>query len=134
MAAERKLWYPPTIRYSGDPYSSVAFNHFSLIVQNVSGLEASEYLKRAILGPIGVGRVACRTTTGMSGTKWAAAGNGLMGARAISHAARGRRERTDRRTPASRRVEINRESLERFFDAVTDRYVACDGTVVNGGG
>jgi hypothetical protein len=30
-------------------------------------------------------------------------------------------------------VEINRESLERFFDAVTDRYVACDGTVVNGG-
>ena len=38
------------------------------------------------------------------------------------------------RTPASRKVEIDRESLERLFDAVTDRYVACDGTVVNGGG
>ena len=68
----------------------------------------------------------------MSGTKWAAAGNGLMGARDFSCCARA--TGTDGRTPASRRVEINRESLERFFDAVTDRYVACDGTVVNGGG
>ena len=132
MATDRAALVSP-----GDPYSSVAFNHFSLIVQNVSGLEASEYLKRAILGPIGVGRVAYRTTTGMSGRKWAAAGNGLIGARDFigsGFSCCARATGTDGRTPASRRVEIDRESLERFFDAVTDRYVACDGTVVNGGG
>ena len=32
-------------------FSSVSFNHFSLIFENVSGMEASEYLKQAILGP-----------------------------------------------------------------------------------
>jgi hypothetical protein len=36
-------------------------------------------------------------------------------------------------TPASKREEIDRTSLERLFGAVTERYVACDGTVVNGG-
>jgi hypothetical protein len=36
------------------------------------------------------------------------------------------------RTPASKRAEIDRVSLERLFSAVTQRYVACDGTVVNG--
>ena len=38
------------------------------------------------------------------------------------------------RTPASRRAEIDRESLQRLFGAVTERYIACDGSVVNGGG
>ena len=78
-----KLWYDPgkPATYNGKAYSSVAFNHFSLIFENISGWEASEYLKRAMLGPLGVGRVAYRTTAGMGGTKWAAAGNGLMGAR-----------------------------------------------------
>ena len=95
-----KLWYAPGKpgTYNGKAYSSVAFNHFSLIFESISGWEASEYLKRAMLGPIGVGRVAYRTTAGMGGTKWAAAGNGLMGARdfmrvGLSHAARGRLER-----------------------------------------
>ena len=37
------------------------------------------------------------------------------------------------RTPDSKRAEVDRESLERLFAAVTERYVACDGTVVNGG-
>jgi CubicO group peptidase (beta-lactamase class C family) len=35
------------------------------------------------------------------------------------------------RTPASRKAEIDRESLKRLFAAVTERYVACDGSVVN---
>jgi CubicO group peptidase (beta-lactamase class C family) len=37
------------------------------------------------------------------------------------------------RTPASRRAETDRESLKRLFASVRERYVACDGTVVNGG-
>ena len=36
------------------------------------------------------------------------------------------------RTPASRKAEIDQESLARLFAAVTEPYVACDGTVVNG--
>jgi CubicO group peptidase (beta-lactamase class C family) len=36
------------------------------------------------------------------------------------------------RTPASKRAEVDRVSLERLFAAVTDRYVTCDGSVVNG--
>jgi hypothetical protein len=38
------------------------------------------------------------------------------------------------RTPASRKAEIDRESLKRLFAAVDERYVACDGTVVSDGG
>ena len=69
----------------------------------------------------------------MSGTKWAAAGNGLMGARDFSCCARATETDgpTDSRLPEG---GIDRESLERLLYAVTDRYVACDGTVVNGGG
>ena len=155
-------------------------------------------LTQAILGPIRVGRVAYRMTTGMGGTKWAAAGNGLMGARDFMRVGylmlregdwNGRRIfpaswlrrftgstaypnlRSNRdcywgakypadlyrtsgsgqnwvlvvpsldllltyngRTPASRKAEIDRESLKRLFAAVDERYVACDGTVVNDGG
>jgi CubicO group peptidase (beta-lactamase class C family) len=192
------LWYPPDsiFLYPGDPYSSVAFNHFSLIFQNVSGLEASAYLKAALLNPIGVGTVAYKLNKGMGTVKFAAAGNVLMTARDFMRVGylmlhegdwKGKRLfpdswlrsftdtttyinlRSNRdcywgtqypadlyrstgsgqnwvlvvpsldllltyngRTPASRRVEIDRESLERLFDAVTDRYIACDGTVVNG--
>jgi CubicO group peptidase (beta-lactamase class C family) len=196
-----RLWYEPgkPSTYGGKrTYSSVAFNHFSLIFENVSGREASEYLKSGIFGPIGVGRVGYRITTGMNGTKWAAAGNGLMGARDFMRVGylmlhegdwKGKRIfptswlrrftqstaylnlRSNRdcfwgakypadlyrttgsglnwvlvvpsldllltyngRTPASRRAEIDRESLQRLFGAVTERYVACDGSVVNGGG
>jgi Beta-lactamase len=195
-----RLWYDPGKpgAYNGRTYSSVAFNHFSLIFENVSGKEASEYLKSAILNPIRVGKVGYRLTAGMDGTRWAAAGNGLMTARDFMRVGylmlhegnwSGRRIfpaawirrftgstaypnlRTNRdcywgakypadlyrtigsgqnwvmvvpsldllltyngRTPASKRAEIDRESLERIFAAVTERYVACDGSVVNGGG
>ena len=195
-----KLWYSPgdpSAFRGGEPYSSVAFNHLSLIFENVSGREASEYLKSALLNPIGVGRVAYRLTSGMGGVKFAAAGNALMGARDFMRVGylmlhegdwNGRRIfpaswlrrftgstaykniRSNRdchwgakypadlyrttgsgqnwvlvvpsldllltyngRTPASRKAEIDRESLKRLFAAVTERYVACDGTVVNGG-
>ena len=195
-----RLWYTPgkPATYDGRTYSSVSFNHFSLIFQNVSGMEAGEYLKQAILGPLRVGQVGYRITTGMGGTKWAAAGNGLMGARDFMRVGYlmlregdwdGRRIfpaswlrrftgstaypnlRSNRdchwgakypadlyrtsgsgqnwvlvvpsldllltyngRTPASRKAEIDRESLKRLFAAVNEGYVACDGTVVNGGG
>jgi CubicO group peptidase (beta-lactamase class C family) len=195
-----KLYYEPgkPSTYDGKrSYSSVAFNHFSLIFENVSGREASEYLKSAILDPLGVGRTGYRLTTGMGGTKWAAAGNGLMSARDFMRVGylmlhegdwKGKRIfpaswlrrftgstayanlRSNRdcywgakypadlyrttgsgqnwvlvvpsldllltyngRTPASRKAEIDRESFEGLFDAVEERYVACDGTVVNGG-
>jgi CubicO group peptidase (beta-lactamase class C family) len=36
------------------------------------------------------------------------------------------------RTPASRKVEIEQQSLARLFASVTERYVTCDGTVVDG--
>jgi hypothetical protein len=36
------------------------------------------------------------------------------------------------RTPASRKTEIDQESLARLFASVTEPYVACDGTLVNG--
>ena len=195
-----RLYYDPgkPAAYKGTrTYSSVAFNHFSLIFENVSGQEAGEYLSRAILAPIGVGRVAYKVTEGMGGTKFAAAGNQLMGARDFMRVGylmlhegdwSGRRIfpaswlrrftgsaaypniRSNRdcswgaqypadlyrttgsgqnwvlvvpsldllltyngRTPASRKAEIDRESLKRLFAAVTERYVGCDGRVVNGG-
>ena len=193
-----KLWYPPdsASTYLGDPYSSVAFNHFSLIFKRVSGLEASEYLKSGLLGPIGVGTVAYKLATGMGNVKFAAAGNALMGARDfmrigylmlhegdwngirifpaswIQHFTgstaypnlRSNRDcrwgtqyppdlyRTtgsgqnwvpvvpsldllltfNGRTPASRKLEIEQQSLARLFASVTEPYLSCDGTLVNG--
>ena len=193
-----QLWYPPdsVSAYPGDPYSSVAFNHFSLIFKHVSGLEASEYLRTSLLDPIGVGPVDYKLTKGMGTVKYAAAGNALMTARdfmrvgylmlhegdwkgnSIFPAAwlqhftastayinmRSNRDcywgtqypadlyRTtgsgqnwvlvvpsldlllsyNGRTPVSRKPEIDRESLARLFAAVTEPYVACDGTLVNG--
>ena len=192
------LWYPPdsVSSYAGDPYSSVAFNHFSLIFQNVTGLEASAYLRADLLNPIGVGTVAYKLSKGMGTVKYAAAGNALMTARDFMRVGylmlhegdwkgnrlfpapwlrhftdttayinmRSNRDcywgtqypadlyRTtgsgqnwilvvpsldllltyDGRTPVSRKPEIDRESLTRLFAAVTEPYVACDGTWVNG--
>jgi CubicO group peptidase (beta-lactamase class C family) len=187
----------PSSYTKGSPYSSVAFNHLSLIFRNVSGKEASVYLKSAILDRIGVGKTAYKLTSGMGDTRYAAAGNALMGARDFMRVGylmlhegdwNGRRIftaawlrrftgstaytniRSNRdcrwgakypadlyrttgsglnwvlvvpsldllltfngRTPRSKRDEVDRESLQRLFAAVTERYVACDGTVVNGG-
>ena len=187
----------PSSYTKGSPYSSVAFNHLSLVFRNVSGKEASVYLKSAILDRIGVGKTAYKLTSGMGDTRYAAAGNALMGARDFMRVGylmlhegdwNGRRIftaawlrrftgstaytniRSNRdcrwgakypadlyrttgsglnwvlvvpsldllltfngRTPRSKRDEVDRESLQRLFAAVTERYVACDGTVVNGG-
>ena len=192
------LWYPPdsSFLYPGDPYSGVAFNHFSLIFQNVSGLEAGAYLRATLLNPIGVGTVAYKLSKGMGTVKFAAAGNALMKARDFMRVGylmlhegdwKGNRlfpaswlrnftdttayinMRSNRdcywgtqypadlyrttgsgqnwvlvvpsldllltyngRTPVSRKPEIDRESLARLFAAVTEPYVACDGSMVNG--
>ena len=193
-----KLAYAPgkPSSYDGNAYSSVAFNHLSLVFRNVTGKEASVYLEQAILDRIGVGRTEYKLTDGMEDTKYAAAGNVLMGARDFmrigylmlhegdwngrrifpaswlrqftgSTAYRNIRSNRDcawgakypadlyrttgsgsnwvlvvpsldllltfnGRTPSSKRAEVDRVSLERLFAAVTERYVACDGTVVNG--
>ena len=193
-----RLWYDPgkPSQYGGKTYSSVAFNHLSLVFQNVTGKEPGAFLQQAILTPIGVGKVAYKLTSGMDGWKYAAAGNALFTARDFARLGylmlhegdwSGRRlfaaawlrrftgstaypnVRTNRdcywgarypadmyrtigsgqnwilvvpsldliltfngRTPKSKGDEVDRESLERLFAAVTDRYVACDGTVVNG--
>ena len=193
-----KLAYAPgkPSAYDGSAYSSVAFNHLSLVFRKVTGQEASVYLEQAILDRIGVGRTAYKVTSGMGDTKYAAAGNVLMGARDFmrigylmlhegdwsgrrifpaswlrrftgSTAYRNIRSNRDcawgakypsdlyrttgsgsnwvlvvpsldllltfnGRTPSSKRAEVDRVSLERLFAAVTERYVACDGTVVNG--
>jgi CubicO group peptidase (beta-lactamase class C family) len=180
----------------GSTYSSVAFNHFSLIFRNVSGLEPGAYLRQAILDPIGVGLMAYKLTPGMGDYTWATAGNGLTSARDFarvgylmlhegdwngnrifpaswlqqftgSAAYRNIRSNVDcrwgskyprdlyrttgsgqnwvlvvpsldlvvtfnGRTPNSLAAEIDSTSLSRLFAAVTEPYVACDGTIVNG--
>jgi CubicO group peptidase (beta-lactamase class C family) len=187
----------PSTYTKGSTYSSVAFNHLSLVFRNVTGKEASVFLHQAILDRIGSGRTEYKLTSGMGDTKFAAAGNALLTARDFMRVGylmlhegdwNGRRIfpaawlrrftgstayqnlRTNRdcrwgakypadlyrttgsgqnwvlvvpsldllltfngRTPASKREEVDRVSLERLFAAVTQRYVACDGTVVNGG-
>ena len=193
-----RLYYPP-----GDPagyakgstYSSVAFNHFSVIFRNVTRLEPGVYLRQGILDPIGVGRMAYKVTPGLGDYRWAAAGNGLASARDFArltylllhegswagtrifpaewlrqfttspayHNIRsnvdcrwGARYPADMyrtagsgqnwalvvpsldmmltfngRTPGRLAAEIEVNTLEKLFAAVTERYVACDGTVVN---
>lgn len=187
----------PSTYTKGSTYSSVAFNHLSLVFRNVSGKEAGAYLQQGILGRIGVGRTAYKLTSGMDDHKYAAAGNALLSARDFMRVGylmlhegdwNGRRIfpaswlrrftgstaypniRSNRdcrwgakypadmyrtigsgqnwalvvpsldlvltfngRTPKSKESEVNRVSLERLFKAVKQRYVACDGTVVNGG-
>jgi CubicO group peptidase (beta-lactamase class C family) len=71
----------PETYLKGDTYSSVAFNHFSPIFRQVTGLEPGTYLREAMLTPIGVGRVDYRLAAGMGDYRWATAGNALTGAR-----------------------------------------------------
>ena len=187
----------PSTYTKGSTYSSVAFNHLSLVFRNVTGKEPGAYFQQAVLAPIGVTRTAYRLTTGMEDTKYATAGNALLTARDFMRVGylmlhegdwNGRRIfpaawlrrftgstaypniRSNRdcrwgarypadmyrtigsgqnwvlvvpsldllltfngRTPKSRAAEIDREAPERLFKAITQRYVACDGTIVNGG-
>jgi CubicO group peptidase (beta-lactamase class C family) len=71
----------PSSYTKGSAYSSVAFNHFSLIFRNVTGVEAGSYLRRALLDRIGVGRFAHTTVSGMGDYAWATAGNSLASSR-----------------------------------------------------
>jgi hypothetical protein len=71
----------PSTYTKGDPYSSVAFNHLSLVFRNATGLEPSQYLRQAMLDPIGVGRMAYKLTSGMGNYVWATAGKGLASTR-----------------------------------------------------
>jgi hypothetical protein len=185
----------PSAYTKGTTYSSVAFNHFSLIFRNVSGLEPGEYLRSRILNPIGVGRMAYKLKPGMGEYKWATAGNGLASARdfarlaylllhegtwdgqEIFSSAWLRTFTTVPRYPNLRsnhdcswgtgypadmylttgsginravvvpsldlvatingrlkwslKDEVTRNFLAKLFAAVTDRYVTCDGAVVN---
>ena len=81
--ATRSLYFYPgrPTTYSHDPYSSVGFNHLTLIFRQVTGLEPSLYLRRTMLDPIGVGRVAFVTTPGMGDYVWEAAGGAMTNAR-----------------------------------------------------
>ena len=81
----RLLYDPgePLTYTAGDPYSSVAFNHLnlmfrhlSLVFRNVTGEEASKYLKSAIQNRISVGRTAYRLTS-----EWATPGTPRPGTR-----------------------------------------------------
>jgi CubicO group peptidase (beta-lactamase class C family) len=185
----------PSTYTKGSPYSSVAFNHFALLFRNVTGLEASVYLRQGILDPIGVGRMDYKLTSGMGDYVWAPAGNGLASARDFARIGYlmlhegewngaellpaswlrqfttvpaypnirsnadcrwggkypGDMYRTtgsgqnwalvvpsldlvltfNGRTPGSLASEIEQASLGALFASVTDRYVACDGTVFN---
>jgi CubicO group peptidase (beta-lactamase class C family) len=67
--------------YDGDTYSSVAFNHLSLVFRNITGMEAGAYLRKRILDPIGVGRMAYISSSGMGSYVWATGGNNLASAR-----------------------------------------------------
>ena len=82
--ATATLYYPPgePDEYSKeDPYSSVGFNHLSLIFRNITGLEPSIYLRRKMLDPIGVGPMTYRTAPGLKPYVWATGGNNLAKAR-----------------------------------------------------
>ena len=195
--ASARLYYTPgrPTEYPKDStYSSVAFNHFSLILRNLTGQEASVYLRQAMLDPIGVGRMAYKVTGGMGDYVWATAGNGLSSARdfarlgylmlhegqwdgleifqpawirqfTTSAAYKNIRSNVDcrwgakypsdmyrttgsgqnwalvvpsldllltfnGRTPKTQATPIEINSLAKLFAAVTERYVACDGTIV----
>ena len=185
----------PSTYTKGRSYSSVAFNHFSPIFRNVTGLEPSVYFRQAILDPIGVGRMDYKVTAGMGDYRWATAGNGLSSARDFARIAYlmlhkgtwngnsivpswwirrftsssayynirtnldcrwGAKYPADMyrtsgsgqnwalvvpsldliltfngRTPNFLATAVEVNSLSLLFAAVTERYVACDGTVVN---
>jgi CubicO group peptidase (beta-lactamase class C family) len=185
----------PSSYTKGSTYSSVGFNHFSLIFHNVTGLEPGAYLRAAILDPIGVGRMAYKRRAGMGAYQWATAGNGLASARDFARLAylllhegdwAGRRifaaewlrnftstpvypniqsnqdcsqgaaypadmylttgsgvnravvvpsldllATINGRSPTSLKETVTAAFLTRLFASVTERYITCDGRVMN---
>jgi CubicO group peptidase (beta-lactamase class C family) len=71
----------PSTYSGGRTYSSVAFNHLSLLFRQVTGREPSLYFRTAVLDRIGAGRVAYRTAPGMGSYVWATAGGPMSSAR-----------------------------------------------------
>jgi CubicO group peptidase (beta-lactamase class C family) len=71
----------PSSYTKGSPYSSVAFNHLSLLFRSVTGLEPGTYLRQGLLDPIGAGRMAYKVPSGMGDYLYATGGNGLASAR-----------------------------------------------------
>jgi CubicO group peptidase (beta-lactamase class C family) len=71
----------PSTYPKGDTYSTVAFNHLSLVFRNVTGLEPGSYLRKRILDPIGVGRMVFIPNPGLGSYVWATGGNQLASAR-----------------------------------------------------
>ena len=67
------LYFDPGSKYD---YSSVAYNHLTLIFRNVTGMLAKDYLWKKILGPIGFGEVSYPHHTGMGDYYWACSGLG----------------------------------------------------------
>jgi CubicO group peptidase (beta-lactamase class C family) len=198
--ATRKLYFTPGSPATYplvDTYSSVGFNHVTLVMRQVTGVEPSRYFESAMLRPIGVGRVAYVTTPGMGDYVWMAAGGAMTSARDYARLAylllhegnwAGKQIFTPAwirqfttvpgypnmrsnakcfwgpkypkdmyriigsginiayivpsldliatltgRTPNRMGNDVNRTFLQKLFAAVTQRYQACDGTIVNGG-
>lgn len=187
----------PSTYTKGSTYSSVAFNHLSLLFRQVTGMEPSLYLREAMLDRIGVGRMAYKLPAGMGSYVWATGGNGLASARDFARilylllhegtwgsqqvfSAAWIRQFTNHagyanissnencdwgvdypkdlvrtigsgvnlgfvvpsldlvatlngRTPNDLRDQVTRTYLQELFAAVTERYVTCDGRVINGG-
>ncbi len=63
--SSKELYFPPgRFRKNDGGYSSVAFNHLTLVIQNITGIPAKDYLRREILDAIGAGRVDLRLVEG----------------------------------------------------------------------
>jgi CubicO group peptidase (beta-lactamase class C family) len=66
-----KLLFDPGSDYD---YSSVSFNHLSLVFRNITGMKSSEYLWHKMLEPIGFGPVSYWEHEGMGDYEWAPSG------------------------------------------------------------
>jgi hypothetical protein len=71
--------YPESAPLQFDPgsqsdYSSVAYNHLSLVFRNATGQLGADYLRQELLDPIGFGAVSYRQMTGMGDYEWACSG------------------------------------------------------------
>ncbi|MFC2076547.1 serine hydrolase domain-containing protein [candidate division KSB1 bacterium] len=71
--------YPKSAKLLFDPgtdydYSSVSFNHLSLVFRNITGVKSSEYLWQKMLEPIGFGEVSYWDHEGMGDYDWAPSG------------------------------------------------------------
>jgi len=59
---------------SKDDYSSVSYNHLTLVFRNATGILAKDYLWKEMLKPIGFGEISYMRHTGMGDYHWACSG------------------------------------------------------------